>query len=66
MHPTITRVKGAHRVQPDIRSNRAMPMPPGDHPGALAEEDGGHEEGEVPQVDQPPLGAKGSRMFTRR
>ena len=32
---------------------------PGDHPGALAEEDGGHEEGEVPQVDQPAVGGEG-------
>ena len=32
---------------------------PGDHAGALAKENGGHEEGDVPQMDEPAIGGEG-------
>ena len=31
---------------------------PGDHAGALAKENGGHEEGDVPQMDEPAIGGE--------
>ena len=64
MQPTITRVKGAHRVQPESRSNSAIPMPPAIIPVRLPKRMAATKRGTFPRWMSPPLGAKGKRMFT--
>lgn len=64
MQPTMTKVKGAHRVQPESRSNRPMPMPPAIMPVRLPKRMAATKRGTLPRWTKPPLGAKGRRMFT--
>ena len=62
--PTVTRVKGAHRVQPDSRSNRPMPMPPAIMPVRLPNRMAAMNRGTLPRWIRPPAAAMGSFTLT--